>query len=166
MARRRRRRIREELPRTDPDHGPGVRFELEEDADEIFRAYVEGHDPPPTSDHDTPMPKERRPRRPEAPHVLDLHGRHLDAARSWLRSEIGYLLAGTKPGEILWLRIVTGRGRRSGVGGPVLSREIHGFVARVWGQAIVRMDASPAETAIDGLPVRGHFDVVLRRPRR
>jgi len=93
--------------------------------------------------------------------VIDLHGLTLLQAKEYLDDRLMRLL-GAGP-EVLSVKIVTGKGLHSGPGGGVLAREIHRHVAAVYGNLIVSIEDSPADTVLRGLPLRGHFNLRLRR---
>ena len=96
-------------------------------------------------------------------HSLDLHRLTLTEAESAVDRFLGDLLNG-KGGEVT-VTIITGKGRHSGEGGGVLSKEIHNYVKRKFGRQIVAIEESPAKLVVGELPIRGHFKVVLRRDR-
>ena len=93
-------------------------------------------------------------------HSIDLHGMTLEGAKHYLRRRLETILQ--KRGKHS-VRIITGKGVHSGsYGGGVLAKEIHGFTKREFHHYIVAIQDSPHEVAIDGLPIRGHFDVTLK----
>ena len=91
---------------------------------------------------------------------VDLHGMTLAEAEAHIRSALRNLLA-SRPGQVS-VRIITGKGLHSGEFGSVLARRIHELVSREFAREIVEIQDSPAETMVDGLPIRGHFDVLLK----
>jgi DNA-nicking Smr family endonuclease len=137
----------------------GLRFELEPDAEELLHEYLavlpvniselkEGD-----HHHHHPAPK---PVRRVAPGFrLDLHGFTLAEAKSEARRFIGEQLA--KNFGRFSVTIITGRGLHSGLSGGVLVREIYHFIQSTFRANIVKIDASPAESTLDGLPLRGYF---------
>jgi DNA-nicking Smr family endonuclease len=147
---------------------PSVDFEDFAEADRIFRESLENLDslPPEARSGDTP-PKGKEPgRRHAAPprervreRLVDLHRLTLHQAKARLDAEIGEVLA-TLSGPVT-LKIVTGKGLHSGPGGAVLPREIHRYVRSAYGDFILRIDESPADVALGGVPLRGHFSVTF-----
>ncbi len=135
--------------------------------DDEFRKMMEDH-----LDANPPSPKTQsgieridkrghssKPRSAALKHSIDLHGKTLDEAKAALRSLMTQLI--NSGGEVE-LRIITGKGRNSGSGGGVLAREIYDFFKRSFSSVIVKIDADPMDTLVGGLPLRGHFDALLR----
>ena len=100
--------------------------------------------------------------------VIDLHGLTLQQATEYLDDRLRRLLGESTPAKspqhVITVKIVTGKGLHSGPSGGVLAKEIHRHVAAVYGKHIVTIEDSPGDTMIRGLPLRGHFNVRLRRP--
>lgn len=137
------------------------------DDNDDFRKMMEEH-----LDANPPAPKTQsgmerldkrsnsgKPRSSATKHSIDLHGKTLDEAKAALRSLMNQL---AKSGGEIELRVITGKGRNSGSGGGVLAREIYDFFKRSFSSDIVRIDTDPMDTMIGGLPLRGHFDALLR----
>lgn len=89
---------------------------------------------------------------------VDLHGMTVEQAQRAVDSAIARL----PRGQEIKLRVITGKGIHSGPEGGVLGRDIHYHVATRYRSAIVRLDESPADVRLGGVPIRGHFDVTLR----
>lgn len=89
---------------------------------------------------------------------IDLHGMTVDEAQR----AVDAVIARLPRGQEARLRIITGKGLHSGPEGGVLGRDIHYHVATRYRSAIVRLDESPADVRLGGVPIRGHFDVTLR----
>jgi DNA-nicking Smr family endonuclease len=92
--------------------------------------------------------------------TIDLHGLTLDAACRLVDQVIAAALD-RRAGPVTF-KIVTGRGIHSGPGGGVLVGGVHRYVSERYSQSILRIDSSPAETQIWGLPWRGFFTVTIR----
>lgn len=144
-----------------------VRFELEEDAEALFRHAVENLSPKMIADKE----KSARKVRPTGTSdrgvssQVDLHGLTLGQAQDRVERSIEERLATTA--SEFSLRIVTGKGIHSGPGGGVLAREIHEFVRLRFHEVIVAMTDSPSDVTLSGVPMRGFFDVKFRpRSRR
>ncbi len=93
------------------------------------------------------------------PKTLDLHGLTANEAKDEIRRFLDRLIAQTH-GKFT-VRIITGKGLHSR-DGAVLPREAHHFVSQRYSDRIVRLDDSPADVLLGGIPIRGHFDVILR----
>lgn len=64
--------------------------------------------------------------------------------------------------NILKLKIITGRGVSSGVGGPVLAREVHQYISETYKKKIIKIEASPANSMIGNTSIRGYFWVHIK----
>lgn len=100
----------------------------------------------------------------DGPLQIDLHGLTAEEAKARVHQTFSRLMSQQKV-EVL-VRVITGKGRHSGPEGGVLVREIHAFVKQEYGNLITKLDPSPTEATISGLPVRGHFDVILKLPKK
>lgn len=98
---------------------------------------------------------------------IDLHRCTVEEARRAIDAVFAQLVTpGTslwRQGSLLRLKVITGKGKHSGPAGPVLAREIHRYIAMTYANHIVSIEESPADVVLGGLPLRGHFHVVLRR---
>lgn len=90
---------------------------------------------------------------------IDLHRCTVAEARSLIDAAIARIIT-TR--STVRLKIITGKGRHSGPKGPILAREIHTYIATTYANHIVSLEESPADAVLGGLPLRGHFHVVLR----
>ncbi len=90
---------------------------------------------------------------------IDLHGLTVSEAEEMLEHKIQTLRRSSK---ILKLRIITGKGLHSAGGKAILARDIHFFVKQRFGPSIVSIQESPVDVQLSGIPIRGHFDVVLK----
>lgn len=153
-----------------PDSGHGVRFELEADAEDLFKTAVDamGKRSAPLNNKEAdrnshPLNPGGKARKNKAsPIKIDLHGMTLEVARRYVDSRINGILAQLSPGASAALDIVTGKGLNSGSGGGVLAREIPEWVRQRFAQHIVDMDESPAEVQLGGMPLRGNFRVTIK----
>ena len=93
-------------------------------------------------------------------YIVDLHGYSLSEANDIVGRKISAILV--SKGGIVTLRVITGKGHHSGVGGSVLAKDVHAYVQARFHKSIERMDSAPADVIVGNLPIRGHFDVVLR----
>ena len=90
---------------------------------------------------------------------IDLHGLTVTEAETEIERKIQTLRRTQKH---LKLRIITGKGLHSAGGQGVLARDIHHFVKQRFGPSIVSIQESPLDVQLGGVPIRGHFDVVLK----
>ena len=147
------------------DPKPGVVFDLEPDADELFRSSMHQLDrglmERAMEDDDFEAPGSKaRGSVARGPRLIDLHGMTLEEARWRVEAEVDEALAINR-GEIQF-RIVTGKGLHSGAGGAVLPRAIHRLISEKYARRIIALDESPEDVKVGGVPLRGHFDVKLR----
>ena len=71
------------------------------------------------------------------------------------------LLANCESSEVS-IKIITGKGLHSGSEGAVLPREVHAYFHARYQSYIIKIDDSPHQAAIDGIPIRGHFTAHIR----
>ena len=90
---------------------------------------------------------------------LDLHGMTSLEAIEHLSE---FIEAKSSECRYLKLKIITGRGVHSKVGGPVLVKDIYEFVLERYSNLIQEIDDPPADTILDGLAIRGYFNVHLK----
>lgn len=107
------------------------------------------------------LPARKPGRGTTAPVVIDLHGYTLREAKEIVIARIQAQCASVR-GGVIHFRIITGKGRHSGQDGSVLAREVHAIVRNQFRSSIQRIEDAPADVAVGGLPIRGHFDVWLR----
>lgn len=93
---------------------------------------------------------------------IDLHGLILTEAIHLVDSTIRKHIEARKESEISF-KIITGKGRRSGPSGSILASAVHKHIKISYQSQIRHLQSSPAETAINGLPIRGYFIVILKR---
>ncbi len=60
------------------------------------------------------------------------------------------------------LRIITGKGRHSPNATGLLIHEVYRHVAVVWKDHLQSIDSPPGEDLLQGLPIKGHFDIKLK----
>jgi len=147
--------------------GHGVRFELESDAEKLFKSAVDAmsHRSAPliAKDEDRSAHNFAKSRKNKAsPVKIDLHGMTLEAAKRYVDNRINDILVHLAPGASAAVDIVTGKGLNSGSGGGVLAREIPEWVRQRFARHIVEMDESPAEVQLGGIPLRGNFRVTIK----
>ncbi len=139
-----------------------VSFDLEEDALEIFLQYLEEDNPPDDYD-EMPHTKKKigkRQKKQSVCHInLDLHGHTVEEAKKRIDAELYHLRE--KNRGMVGLRIITGRGLHSGLGGAILITEVYDYVQGKYQHLIVSIDDPPVNLKIGDIPLKGHFDVVF-----
>jgi DNA-nicking Smr family endonuclease len=146
-----------------------VAFEDFSDADRVFQESLGAMATPPPEAlrakerDEAAKAKAAAPRasRSEEARTVDLHRMTLTEAQAFLDNAIAAALS-THGGPVTFM-IITGKGLHSGPGGSVLPQEIHRYVRRTYGAYILRIEDSPADVRVGGLPLRGHFSVTLAR---
>ena len=135
---------------------------LEDNAEELFLEALEQEFPEDAGvDSDEPKVDSRSPKSEAQTHTIDLHGLNLHEAEETLFNFIKLKMA-TSVQDQITLKIITGRGKHS-KDGPVLADGIYRYVRKRFKERIVRIESAPVEASIDGLPVRGHFHVIMNR---
>jgi DNA-nicking Smr family endonuclease len=148
-----------------------ISFEISAEADQAFLDAMEGLDPSKIPGKEEPSDADlmrsalsggtRAKGKGNSPdYTVDLHGYTLSEANDIVGSKISEILV--SKGGIVTLRIITGKGHHSGAGGSVLAKDVHAYVQARFRKSIERMDSAPADVIVGNLPIRGHFDVVLR----
>ncbi|MFK7825386.1 MAG: Smr/MutS family protein [Oligoflexales bacterium] len=146
----------------------GVNFDLEEDADELFSSYLDAMDPLAVLSEKEAKPEESEPAKPSRNSKskarelqIDLHGYALADAIYQVDCYIQNLLK--EGARIFTCKIITGKGRHSGPEGGVLAKEIHSHVRDTYRREILRIEESPADATLNGLPLKGYFNVTFSR---
>ncbi len=150
---------------------PAISFEIGEESDRAFLEAMEGLDPSRIPEKDQKSDEEAlraalaagtraKAKGGAADITIDLHGYTLSEANEIVGNKISEILV-SKAG-IVTLRVITGKGHHSGAGGSVLAKGVHSYVEQRFRKSIERMDSAPADVIVGNLPIRGHFDVVLR----
>ena len=129
---------------------------MEEDSFEIFKKAVESTDwKQIAQEKETPVEeaikKKKSKKTTELVQTLDLHGHTLERAKEAIAILIANALQGNA--EKLTLTLITGKGRNSADGKPILAKEIPEYVKRKWKNRIIFCEESPADLSIDGVLV-------------
>lgn len=152
-----RRRDRKDLQPAGPDPADKAARDAE-----LFRQWVDSEPVPDKDAEEATAPpasgKGKSRQTADKPLTIDLHGLTIPEA---LR-RVDEVLAQLPPGQTTTLRIITGKGRHSAGGSPVLAAPVHHHIRSTRAGEILRIDDSPHAVTIDGRPIRGHFDVVIR----
>ena len=166
MGKKRKNKHIKELSEAD---GFGVNFDLEEDADELFSSYLDAMDPSEILsekeaklDNPTEQAKQAKKNKNKTHELqIDLHGYALADAIYNVDCFIQELLKGGP--RIFTCKIITGKGRHSGPEGGVLAKEVHTHVKSTYRRQILRIEESPADATLNGLPIKGYFNVTFSR---
>ena len=137
-------------------------IELEDNAQELFASAIEG-DWKPYEHQDEFFEQEKKSSKGKSSKLnrkIDLHGKTVNEAQSAV-SELMNELRQQYTG-IVYLKVITGKGLHSRQGLAVLSREIHDYISNKYIHDIVEIDDSPCDVLMHGVPIRGHFNVVLK----
>lgn len=161
-------RKKNNIKELDESLGFGVNFDLEEDADELFNSYLNAMDPSEVfsekeaSTESASRGQQNKKNKSQDQNLqIDLHGHALADAIYQVDRFIQELLK-TGP-RIFTCKIITGKGRHSGPSGSVLAKEVHTHVVKTYRKEILRIEESPADTTLNGLPLKGYFNVTFSR---
>ena len=142
------------------DGGTGVMFDLEENSEEVFKEFLERDSFSQPHSEDQKFQRRKSTSRPKETEMeVDLHGLTLDEAKAKVDSTINHFRHETKQ---LKLRIITGKGLRSGPGGGVLVSEMYDYIKRNFRQEVFKIGEDPNQLRVSGVPLKGHFDVWLK----
>lgn len=143
----------------DHEHG-----ELDHDERALFLEYLEkipkNASKMKADGEERPKRKKKPKKRKSEPIEVDLHGLTLEEAIRYIDQFISQYLP-KKSGSDLKIKVITGKGLRSGPSGGVLPREIHRHIKDRYFMSIKEIEASPDEVKVDNIPIRGHFFVVF-----
>lgn len=147
-------------PQNKNDEPRRIRFEIEEDAEELFLRHLEQFKPDKVDAEEPKEPEKKASKTHKATmvHELDLHGLRLDEAQHRVREVLDGLreMAGMHK-----VKIITGKGHHSQRGDSVLAKEIHSFVLQTFRPVIMQIEDSPDQVRLAGVPLRGHFHVTI-----
>ena len=135
-------------------------IELEENAEELFASAIE--DWKPYEHEDEFFSKKKGPLRERAQELIGKLTcmEKLLARPKELPSNLMEELRQQYTG-LVYLKVI-GKGLHSKDGVGVLSREIHDYISNKYIHNIMEIDDSPCDVLIHGVPIRGHFNVVLK----
>jgi DNA-nicking Smr family endonuclease len=139
----------------------GVRFELEDDAEQLFLESLDKVNPKEKLEFEDTEPRGLKAKKNRGPKSIniDLHSLTTEEAKAAVSHKLDQLIADRKDYEVV---IITGKGIHSGGEGGILIKEIPDFVRRKYQPYIDWMDESPAEVMINNIPIRGHFRLRLK----
>lgn len=141
---------------------PKITFDLEDNAEQLLRAALD--DVPDFIDKeevDISVTKKRHAssKRTSSFYQLDLHGFTLAESQRKIDELFRQLISLQK----VRIRIITGKGRHSSDSQNLLARDVHAYVVQKYDSYIVEIEQSPDAVRLGSLPIRGHFEVVLKQ---
>ena len=135
----------------------GLVFEVEEDAERILEEASTDAE----TSADTEDPPSHEETTADASSVtsykVDLHGMTLQQSKSHIDTLFAKLI-GKGRFKVL---IITGKGMHSKGEGNLLARDVHAHVSSKYASHILEIESSPDSVRVGGLPIRGHFEVVI-----
>jgi len=146
-----------------------VYFEIEEDAEELLRSHLEEYMPPdkdgsklePAAQKNKAKPKAKAARKRPPLRKIDLHGQTLIEAQNTIDQLFTELLHG-RLAQRIEVQVITGKGLHSGPSGAVLAKHIHNYIVQRYQMSIESIEDSPDDLRLNGIPIRGHFNVILK----
>ena len=141
----------------------GIRFDLEADAEQMLRDALD--DMPEQIDKDDDNDKQAPPKKTSSStktnaHQIDLHGLTLAESQRQIDALLRRVV--TRHNNVR-VKIITGKGRHQQRGEHLLARDVHSWLQHKYRAWIVEIEQSPDAVRIGELPLRGHFEVVLRK---
>lgn len=144
--------VKKKHPRFDTDN-------IADDDLQMFMDFLETDSFPDKEIEPSTKLQKSRSKKTLKPIIVDLHGKTLTEAQSFMDSFIQDLK--DKRGSVT-LKVITGKGLNSGSNGGVLASEIHRYVSERFGLNIIKIDESPDKLRINNVPIRGHFCVTFK----
>ena len=137
----------------------GISFNLEENAQQMMQDAVATM--PAQIDKDTDETHKPTTRPKTGSYQIDLHGLTLLESQQQIDALLRRVVSGASNVRV---KIITGKGRHQKRGEHLLARDVHSWLQHKYRAWIVAIEQSPHDVRIGDLPLRGHFEVVLRRP--
>ena len=143
---------------------PKIKFAIEDNAEQLLQQAIEkmpaSIDKSDGSCVSRPKPATDKKSATDKRIELDLHGHTFAESQQ----RIDQLFRRIINNNSVQVRIITGKGRHSrNKNNNLLARDVHAYVLRKYQSYIIAIDQSPHRVKIGSLPIRGHFDVTLRR---
>lgn len=92
---------------------------------------------------------------------VDLHGMTVETAQHYVINAIQDILVAAK-GQVITIRVITGKGHRSKDRGPQLVHAIHHVVEARFKSRLISIEVSPHELKLGDSYFKGHFDLKIR----
>lgn len=145
---------------------PKIKFALEDNAEQLLHQAVENMPESIDKNYESDESRPSRSKPATKPTTnnridLDLHGHTLAESQQ----RIDQLFRRVINNNSVQVRIITGKGRHSRHkdNNNLLARDVHAYVLRKYQPYITTIDQSPHRVQLGSLPIRGYFDVTLRR---
>ena len=140
----------------------GIRFNIEADAQQMLQDAIDSMPLQIDKSDDTVETSIKKPvsRAKTAAHQIDLHGLTLRESQQQIDALLRRIVSKTSNVRV---KIITGKGRHRQCGEHLLARDVHSWLQHKYQAWIVEIEQSPHDVRIGDLPLRGHFEVVLRR---
>jgi len=142
-------------PKTSTRPSPAEEAKLFQDAVEFGKIHRKDdeHIPSSRSYHPTSKKIDR--------HDIDLHGLTVDEAQRHVVNAIEDILDKAR-GQIVHIRVITGKGHRSRGREPQLVHSIHHVVESRFKSRLISIEVSPHELKMGDSYLKGHFDLKIR----
>lgn len=138
---------------------PKIKFAIEDNAEQLLQQAVEKMPSSIDKSDEKSHPSRSKPTTVKKIE-LDLHGHTLAESQQRIDQLFRRIISNNR----VQVRIITGKGRHSrNKDSNLLARDVHAYVVRKYRSQIMAIDQSPHSVQIGSLPIRGHFDVTLRR---
>lgn len=139
-------------------------FDLEDNASELFKAHVENEKPNAKDRQEVArkprQAKNRKRRGIDHEVTIDLHGLTTEESQRLIDETMASLKSGVH--THISLKIITGKGLHSPDGKAVLGDFAHQYIRQRYTSYISKIDDAPSDVTLRGLPIRGHFCVLLK----
>lgn len=140
----------------------GIRFRIETNARQMLQDAIDTMPTHIDKEENTSEASVKKPaaRTRIAVHQIDLHGLTLRESQQQIDALLRRVVSKTANVRV---KIITGKGRHKQQGEHLLARDVHSWLQHKYRAQIVEIESSPHDVRIGDLPLRGHFEVVLRR---
>lgn len=141
----------------------GIRFNLEANAQQMLQDALDAMPTHIDKDDNNGKTNIRKPAKhttKTAMHQIDLHGLTLRESQQQIDTLLRRVVSRASNVRV---KIITGKGRHRQRGEHLLARDVHSWLQHKYREWIVEIEQSPHDVRIGDLPLRGHFEVVLRR---
>lgn len=140
----------------------GIRFDIEENAEQLLHDAIDSMPTTIDKDEGGELHHElKKPPRPKAGvHQIDLHGLTLGESQQRIDALLRRVVTNKQPVRV---KIITGKGKHRQRGVNLLARDVHRWLTQKYHDWIVEIEQSPHDVRLGDLPLRGHFEVVLKR---
>lgn len=141
------------------NHSPSSK--LEEEAELFLEAIRSGTIIEKDKAQESQNPARVRSRKRIDRYEVDLHGMTVETAQHYVITAIQEILIAAK-GQIITIRVITGKGQRSKDRSPQLVHAIHPVVEARFKSRLISIEVSPHELKLGDSYFKGHFDLKIR----